>query len=216
MMVVKEVQEAMQSGESHYDRRQRRAWRMPVACRAHYTYRDVGRSVLSRDVSTEGVFLDTPIPLAVGTRLDLRITLDTKRPPVAVAGRVVRAAQSGTQPGMALVFTGQALAAARAEIGSFVMESLERQGSSVPTGAWADLEGRIRELDHRARRLNQVVDLLKQERDRLVARGADLERRKGALDHREICINRLEEALDERERTLAEKTQISLPPRPPG
>jgi hypothetical protein len=214
---------AIESGESRYERQVRSSVRLPMACRAQWVFNDVGRVGTTRDLSTAGLFLPTPTPLAAGTVVELNLTLDEKRTPVRVGARVVRSVRTGRHAGMALAFTGHRAEVAQTEVASFLLQSLEAQARhgestapSPPPEAVADRDGslhaRERDLANRARTFERVIQAVQAERQRLLVLEEELRHRQEALNHREACLERLNQSLAEREArmqsTTAEVTMV--------
>lgn len=77
---------------------ERRTDRVPVNLRFTWTYRDRPRQAFSRDVSSDGVFLRSDVPVPVGASLDLAF-LVPGAPRRLVATGVVRFANPGEDGG---------------------------------------------------------------------------------------------------------------------
>jgi len=77
---------------------ERREGRIPVSCRVEFSAKGSSYAAYTRDLSTHGLFLKSPRPFAVGTRLQMRIQLPSRRgergpekpAPLAVEGEVRR------------------------------------------------------------------------------------------------------------------------------
>ena len=77
--------------------------RIPVSCRVEFKVKSVSYTAYTRDLSTHGLFLKSPRPFAVGTRLQMVIHLPSRRvegrlekpAPVAVEGEVRRSLRPG-------------------------------------------------------------------------------------------------------------------------
>jgi hypothetical protein len=91
----------------------RRAPRVPLTVRVQLFYKGVEIQVYSTDISITGMFVETPQPLPVGSKLLLGFTIGSvERKTIQAEGRVVQvrtpedAATYGVLPGMGIMFQG--------------------------------------------------------------------------------------------------------------
>lgn len=97
--------------QPHTERR--RAPRVPLTVRVQLFYKGVEIQVYSTDISITGMFVETPQPLPVGSKLLLGFTIGSvERKTIQAEGRVVQvrtpedAATYGVLPGMGIMFQG--------------------------------------------------------------------------------------------------------------
>ena len=82
---------------------ERREGRIPVSCRVEFRARSGSYAAYTRDLSTHGLFLKSPRPFALGTRLQMTIHLPSRRgeqgvvkpAPLEVEGEVRRSLRPG-------------------------------------------------------------------------------------------------------------------------
>ena len=86
------------------DRRQHP--RVPVALKVAYLSKGDLQKDLVTDLSPGGLFVRTSKPLAIGTEVDLEVTLEDADMPMHVRGKVVWLRQRHGPEGMGIQFTG--------------------------------------------------------------------------------------------------------------
>ena len=86
------------------DRRQHP--RVPVALKVAYRSKGDLQKDLVTDLSPGGLFVRTSKPLAIGTEVDLEVTLEDADMPMHVRGKVVWLRQRHGPEGMGIQFTG--------------------------------------------------------------------------------------------------------------
>jgi type IV pilus assembly protein PilZ len=92
------------------DQNKRQHARVPVSLKVSYPSRGDLQKDLVTDLSPGGLFIRTSKPLAIGTDVDLEVTIAALDPPINVRGRVVWLRQQGDKSaekeGMGIQFTG--------------------------------------------------------------------------------------------------------------
>ena len=84
----------------------REGQRFPFRIRVDYKSKEIFLFEYSENLSTSGIFLNTPEPLVPGTHLELQFTPEGGDEIISVAGEViwVNAGKDSTKPGMGIKF----------------------------------------------------------------------------------------------------------------
>ncbi len=89
--------------------RERLEDRIPISLRVEFTVRSAAYAAFTKDLSPHGMFLKSPRPFALGTRLQLTLHLPGGRPALRLAGEVRRVVEatpgSHLIPGVGVRFT---------------------------------------------------------------------------------------------------------------
>jgi len=78
---------------SHPERR--RAFRMPYHSPVHYTNPSVNGAGTIKDISSSGMFMETPFPLTVGDQLSIAFLLRNSKRPMIIEGIITRSTLIG-------------------------------------------------------------------------------------------------------------------------
>ena len=78
--------------------------RIPVSLKVAYRSRDALQKDLVTDLSPGGLFVRTSKPLAIGTDVELEVSIDDQDPPIHIRGKVIWL--RGEDQGMGIQFTG--------------------------------------------------------------------------------------------------------------
>ena len=73
----------------------RRAARMPYATPVHYTNASVNGAGTAKDISPDGMFIETPFPLQVGDQLSIAFLLRNSKHPMLIEGIIMRRSRTG-------------------------------------------------------------------------------------------------------------------------
>jgi len=165
-------------------------------------FKGSGRFATTRDIGCNGLFLKTVEPLPRGSRVNMRLSLDTERKPLAVTGTVVRTEDSG----MAVRLEG---AAPRAELATFLLSTLltkqpmplveELSGESM--ARWQGL-ARLSQS-----KLDRTLWSLSRRHQLNEHLARDLDGRAGDLEHHEACLMILDKELHKRELEVTVREQ---------
>lgn len=78
---------------NHPERRS--ALRTPYPSPVHYTNPSVNGAGTVKDISSSGMFMETPFPLAVGDQLSIAFLLRNSKRPMIIEGIITRSTRSG-------------------------------------------------------------------------------------------------------------------------
>jgi len=73
----------------------RRAFRMPYHSPVHYTNTSVNGAGTVIDISSGGMFMETPFPLTVGDQLSIAFLLRNSKRPMIIEGIITRSTRTG-------------------------------------------------------------------------------------------------------------------------
>lgn len=81
--------------ENAYIAERRRTPRMPYQTTALYHIATTDGAGTVKDISSEGMFLETPLTLDIGNRISLAFRLRTSKFPMNITGEIVRSTPAG-------------------------------------------------------------------------------------------------------------------------
>lgn len=81
--------------DNAYNPERRRAFRMPYGSPVHYTNTSVNGAGTVRDISSSGMFMETPFPLTVGDQLSIAFLLRNSKRPMIIEGIITRSTRTG-------------------------------------------------------------------------------------------------------------------------
>jgi len=73
----------------------RRALRVPYHSPVHYTNTSVNGAGTVKDISSSGMFMETPFPLTVGDQISIAFLLRNTKQPMLIEGIIARSTRTG-------------------------------------------------------------------------------------------------------------------------
>lgn len=73
----------------------RKAPRMPYDSPVHYTNPSVNGAGTVKDISSSGMFMETPFPLTIGDQLSIAFLLRNSKHPMIIEGIITRSTRAG-------------------------------------------------------------------------------------------------------------------------